>query len=234
MDHEKPQQIANLSEQALREITSLSKSSNPLHLFATIEEADAAYSAHQDAVNRRQRLFAAGYPHRHVGRLETMQGPSLRKAGELWPRVESNGIVFLIGDRGPGKTQMATWFAWQMLKSSRSCGRYIKLADLFGELKATWGGRGDKSEAKILDSYFKTKFLVIDEAQERGSGDNDRDWCDRVLTNLIDHRYDSMFPTVLCANYQLDSYAGQVPAAMRSRIVETGGLVLCDWESYRA
>lgn len=214
-------------------MASLSKSSSSQTIFKTPEEADVAYKAHLASKGGLTRLSAAKFPARHIETLERMKGPSLAKAKELWPKVSRGGMIFLIGDRGPGKTQMATWMAWKFLCDERSCGYYVKLADLYAELRGTWGRKDGKTEADILSRYFKVGFLVIDEAQERGSSENDRDWCDRTLTNLIDHRYDAMLATVLCGNYSLEAYQQNIPAAIQSRLVEAGGVVVCDWPSYR-
>jgi DNA replication protein DnaC len=164
-----------------------------------------------------------------------MFGPGLECAKELLPRLLTpGGIVFLIGDRGPGKTQMATWFAAEMVKDGMTCGLYRKSLDLFGEIRGSWKQGAPKSEEEVIRTFKKARFLVIDEAQERGDTDSDRQWCDRMITHIIDHRYDSMLSTLIVANLNKQSYETTIPSSIRSRVAECGGVKACDWASYRA
>jgi DNA replication protein DnaC len=200
-------------------------------MFSTPEEADAAHADYLRKKGWKQQLVDGGYPQRHIDKLDVMAGPSFDKAKDLWPRLRDNGLLCLIGERGPGKTQMAVYFAQQMLNEGRKCGKYTKALDFFGAMKATWGGKGD--ETAVFKRYAESAFLVLDEAQERGDSENDRAWCERTFSLLIDHRYDSMLPTLVVANYTSERYGSDMPASVRSRINETGGVCVCDWPSYR-
>lgn len=200
-------------------------------MFSTPEDADRAWEEHKKSKAWKDKLQEGHFPQRHIETLQSMHGPSLQKAEELLPRLLSNGILFLIGDRGPGKTQMATWLAWRLVKSGTSV-RYSKMLDFLGALKSTWGD-GKGNEAEVLRKHAIAGFLCLDEAQERGDSENDRAWGERNFTLLVDHRYDAMLPTIIVANYTPDQYRRDVPASIRSRISETGGVVNCDWPSYR-
>lgn len=180
-----------------------------------------------------RRLLGAGFPARHVRQLGAgLHGPSLAKARELWPRLAGGDALFLLtGDRGPGKTQMAAWWAGERVRAGQSAGRYVKCADLLGEIKATWheGGRRVGTEHDVLRKYRRAPYLVIDEFHERGGSD----WENRCLVNLLDHRYDDMLATVLIANFAESKVAEAIPASVISRAQQTGGLVVCDWRGYR-
>lgn len=164
--------------------------------------------------------------------LPQMYGEGLEAAKAVQPLVE-RGIVFLIGDRGPGKTQIATWLAAQRVLAGNNAGMYRKAMDVWGEIRGTWRQGADKTEDTVIRRFRKTAFLVVDEAQERGDTEADRQWCDRMLTHLIDHRYDAMLPTVLVANLSVTDYEKTVPSSIRSRVAECGGVKVCDWPSYR-
>lgn len=202
-------------------------------MFATQEEADAAYKEHLFRKQSVERLRSAGYPKRHIENLSKMHGPGYFKAHALWPTIRDGGTVFLIGDRGPGKTQITTFFAEQMLRANRSCGRYVTAVELFSALKSTWGSESKQSETEVLKAYQKAAFLVIDEAQERGDTANDKAWSEKVFTQICDYRYRQMLPTAACFNYTLERFEADVPASIRSRLSECGGLAVCDWPSYR-
>jgi DNA replication protein DnaC len=179
------------------------------------------------------KLSKNGFPSRHIARLEKgLYGESEAKAAQLWPQVRSGDcLILLYGDRGPGKTQIATVWAHKRIDDGLAAGKYIKLVDLLGEIRATWhdGGRGVGTETDILRKYRTTKYLVIDECAEIAG----KEWETRYLTNIIDHRYDSMLATILISNATPETIRDHIPASILDRATETGGLVHCDWESYR-
>lgn len=178
-------------------------------------------------------LLQKGFPKRHVAQLgDGLQGPCLTRADELMSRVESgDALLILVGTRGPGKTQMATYWAGKLVLGGSNSVRYIKCADLIGEIKATWHDGGSKvgTEQDVLRKYRNVKYLVIDEFHERGGSD----WESRCLVNLIDHRYDDMLATVLIANLSPDEAKKQINPSIIDRANQTGGLIVCDWKSYR-
>jgi DNA replication protein DnaC len=179
-----------------------------------------------------EKLEKAGFPLRHRLKLKDMVGPGLDKARQLWDTVEAvDAILLLCGDRGPGKTQIATWLAARRVKSGKAAGLYVKCTDLFGEIKSTWhdGGRSVGTENDILRKYRRASYLVIDEMHERGASD----WESRILVTLLDHRYDSMLTTVLISNYAKEKLAEAINPSILSRAAETGGIVDCNWPSYR-
>lgn len=180
-----------------------------------------------------RKLEERGYPERHRKHLKVMEGPSLAKAEALWPRVESGDcLIVLVGDRGPGKTQMATYWAYIRLSKNLTAGWYRKTADLISEIKMTWADNGKiaGTEHDLIRKYRTVPFLVLDEFNEKGASD----WEARTLNNIIDHRYDAMLSTVIIANLSLDKVKDAISASILSRAEETGGLVNCNWPSYRA
>lgn len=153
-------------------------------------------------------------------------------AQSFLPRIlKGDCLLMLIGDRGPGKTQIATWWAMERLKTDKFAGWYRKTADLISEIKTTWrdGGKNVGTEDDVLKKYRKTEYLVLDEFHEKGSSD----WEARTLINIIDHRYDNMLATVLIANMSEQQVRLEINPSIVSRAEETGGLVICDWPSYR-
>jgi DNA replication protein DnaC len=101
-------------------------------------------------------------------------------------------VVILLGDRGTGKTVMATYLAGML-----GTGMYIKACDLFRKIRGTFGSDSKLTEADVLRPFETCEFLVIDEAQERKK---DSDWELVTLTNLIDKRYDRFKSTAIIAN----------------------------------
>lgn len=176
------------------------------------------------------RMRDGGFPKRAMDKLNEMFGPSLAKAEELLPLIlAGDAILLLHGDRGPGKTQMATWWAFQRGLKGLATGRYVKAFDLLGMIKESWESKR-ASESMVIRGFKKTPFLVIDEFQER----SESDWDNRTLTNILDHRYDSRLVTVLIANLRREDLKERIPASILSRAEEVGGRVFCNWPSYRA
>jgi DNA replication protein DnaC len=179
-----------------------------------------------------EKMQERGYPKRSCLRIGANElfGPALQKAKDLWPRVKGeDAILLLTGDRGPGKTQIASLWAFWRAQEGIPFGHYVKHADLMSEIKTTWGASGQKTESQILGKYRKAAYLVIDEIQEKGTSD----WESRIAVNIIDHRYDNMLVTILIANYSEAEVAQHVNKSILSRCRETGGHVVCDWPSYR-
>jgi DNA replication protein DnaC len=180
-----------------------------------------------------EKLEARGFPARHRKRLkEGLHGPGFEKAADLLPKIlQGDCLLLLVGDRGPGKTQMATWWAAERMRAGKFPGWYRKTADLISEIKTTWnsGGKSIGTEDDLLKKYRTAAFLVLDEFHERGSSD----WEARTLGNIIDHRYDNMLATVIIANMSEKEVRAQISQSIVSRAEETGGMVVCDWSSYR-
>lgn len=178
-------------------------------------------------------LKEAGFPKRHRKALPDMHGVGLDMAKELLPKVLSGDcLLLLVGDRGPGKTQIATWLGWQrLLNGAPTKGHYVKCVDLIGEIKASWSdvSKGGRTESEVLKKCKQASFLVVDELHEKGASE----WEARTLVNIIDHRYDNMLATLLIANLSIEQVKTQVNPSILSRAQQTGGVVPCDWPSYR-
>lgn len=181
---------------------------------AEITKGRAAMEFHQSFPARAQRDTAL------------MTGPALTKAQQLFPKLKngSGPVLIVIGDRGTGKTVMATWLAGML-----GFGCYTKAFDLFADIKKTYQANSKTSEDQVLRRFYQAGFLVIDEAQER----KESEWENTILTNLIDKRYDALKPTVIIANLKEEALNACLGASIISRALRTaGGLVVCDWPAY--
>jgi DNA replication protein DnaC len=117
-------------------------------------------------------LLSKGFPYRHVLQLGAMKGKSLEVAQSMKAKIVSGDcLIILVGNLGPGKTQMATYWARLFISAVSPLIRYVKCADLIGEIKATWhdGGRKIGTESDVLLKYRRAKYLVIDEFRETRS-----------------------------------------------------------------
>jgi DNA replication protein DnaC len=141
--------------------------------------------------------------------------------------IDGGWIVALLGKRGTGKTQMAVRSGvGQIILADKSV-RYLKLADLFRQLRDAMGSRA--SEQATIHRYATPWLLILDEAHERTGSDFE----DRTLTDLIDKRYDRMLPTVFVSNQKPDAFQKSVGVSIVSRMQEAGTVIECTWESFR-
>ncbi len=170
------------------------------------------------------------FPQRSLAFVQTREwkGPAAAKARELLPFILHDGIMVLHGDRGTGKTCMATWWA-----TEKGRGMYVKALDLFNIIRSTMFGTRDRRSnerdtLRVVEKFRASDFLVIDEAHERG----ETDFEDRTLVNLIDHRYDAMLPTVLIGNLTQEATIQSLGPSITRRINQTGGFVHCNWPPY--
>lgn len=144
----------------------------------------------------------------------------LRKLGEGF-------LVALLGTRGGGKTQLAVEIIRHSCWRERSC-RYVKTLDLFLELRGTYAERNN-SEESVLTRFSKVDLLVLDEAGVRG----ETDFENRMLTHLIDTRYDAKKDTLLISNQRPEEFAKSIGPSISDRLRECGGIIECTWASFR-
>jgi DNA replication protein DnaC len=150
-----------------------------------------------------------------------------------------DGFLFVLaGKRGTGKTQIATSIAVEEIarmvplwRQYRECHWpfYITARQLFREIRATYSRDSEMDEVQILKRFSDPHLLVIDEAHERGN----TEWEDRTLTDLIDRRYGMKKDTILISNMTRAELPAALGPSIISRLHETGGVIECNWESFR-
>lgn len=136
-------------------------------------------------------------------------------------------IVMLCGIRGSGKTKMAVSVAKLYAKNEMKSA-YYKAIEIFMAIRGTYGG-SDLNETEVVKKFIIPSLLIIDEAHERGNSE----WEDRMLTYIIDKRYDSLRDTLLISNQKPDECIKSVGQSIASRILETGAIMECNWNSFR-
>lgn len=192
-------------------------------------DADAINAEHDRAEAKRvgmMMFFDADVPKRHFARPAILPGPWADKLKDLEGQVGKGCLLALLGKRGTGKTQMAV----ELMRHTCVQGglaKYTTAMRFFTAIKDSY--KGDTTESAVLNQYLKPQILVIDEAQERG----ETGWEDRLLTHLIDCRYGAMKDTVLVSNLSRREFERAIGSSILSRMSETGGIIECNWPSFR-
>lgn len=195
-----------------------------------LARAVEAHEPHQTQPTTRppSELENRGYSPRAIAATATMRGPGLQWAQKLLPMAMTDGLIVLAGGPGTGKTVLATWLAVEREAKGKNPGRFLTAYEMFSRMKQCWG-KNEDSEA-VLANWKRVPFLVIDEAQTRAG----TDWENNVLDELINARYSRMLPTVLIANLTLAEAQKSLGPRIMDRANECGGVVDCNWPSYRA
>jgi len=138
-------------------------------------------------------------------------------------------LVGLVGRFGSGKTVMATMLMWDAcLHLGVKSVWYCTAARFFRELQASFKSE-TSTEQGVMNRYVGYDLLVIDEAHERANSDYE----DRRLVEVINMRYGRGRDTILITNLSMQEFAGSIGGAVMDRMNQVGGLVDCDWPSFR-
>ena len=170
----------------------------------------------------------AGIPKRHAKRQDFAGEQWKAKLASMRERIGTGFIVALVGTRGVGKTQMGVEMVEAQIESLRSA-QFTTAMDVFLSIKASFRRDASVDERQIVEDYCRPKFLVIDEVQERAESA----WEDRILTHIINTRYNDEKDTLLIGNITPEAFKEAMGNSVVSRLIETGGIMSCDWESFR-
>jgi DNA replication protein DnaC len=166
-----------------------------------------------------------------------------KRAGAEWVKArdkiysvldaDRGSLIALVGKRGTGKTQMSVDAAVVTAYRKPCIIKYCKIVEFYFAVKATFESR-DTEQSAILQ-FVHPELLILDEIQEKA----DSDWSRRLLTYLIDRRYDKMKHTILIGNVDPPGPNGVDPLiecigdSAYSRMIETGCVIRANWSSYR-
>lgn len=198
-------------------------------------EAELAKMAAEEAAANTAKLFRdAGVPPRQAKPVALIDGDPREaqweeKLAVCRQHMGKGCLLALVGKRGSGKTQMAAELIRDAARAGRPA-RYVRTIEFFMAIKSTWRKESATDEAATIQQYVKPALLVLDEAHERGESETEN----RLLRYLIDCRYGKMRDTVLIANMEPEAFLRDIGSSVASRMEETGGVIRCDWGSFRS
>jgi DNA replication protein DnaC len=147
----------------------------------------------------------------------------------LSQRLGTGVMILLLGRHGTGKTQLCVELLKQVTAENRG-GLYRTLTEFFSLLRSTYGGRGRTTEDEVMREHQAPSLLVLDEVGKCV----DSNWEATVFFELINRRYAAEKDTILSCNLDPDQVQDAIDSSILSRLQETGGIIQCDWPSFRA
>lgn len=137
------------------------------------------------------------------------------------------GILALLGKRGTGKTQVAAVAVMESIRAMLEACQIATTSELLADAKSRFEDIG--GDADWVRDWSRPWLLVIDEFNRRC----DSDWGLLMLEALLDRRYRDCKRTILIANATAQDFAAIAGASIADRIREGGGIIECDWASFR-
>lgn len=133
----------------------------------------------------------------------------------------STGPLILSGTVGTGKSHKSCSMLRAFIEKRNSPGYYITAAEYCRDIRSTWSGRADFSEAQILRRYSETTFLVLDDLGAGKAADVD------LIQDLICERYDAgLLPyTVVSTNIAAPAFNERFGERVADRLREGATLI---------
>ena len=183
------------------------------------------------AVNERVRSLIAdgGFPLRHLRCTVDKSGPWGVKLEELTLKLGKGIILALVGTRGNGKTQLAVALAKRRIRATLKPAMFATATDFFMQIKSTYRKDSDRDESEVVGAFSAPELLILDEIGKRGGSE----WENNLLFELLNRRYNDLRDTIVIDNRSMAEFADTIGPSLASRMNEGGGIVHCDWETFR-
>lgn len=179
---------------------------------------------------RADELFRAGrIPPRHRDTTQiNREGPWGAAEAKLLTKLDAGAEVALISKGGLGKTQLAVEILREGAQRLYTV-RYATATEFFLDLTASFK-EPQKTERDVIEEYYRPRVLVLDEMDKRA----EKEWHQRLLFELADRRYrHGLKYTLLIANQEKADFIASIGPSIAGRMRETGGIIECDWPSFR-
>ncbi len=169
-------------------------------------------------------------PERHVSASPQFTGDWGARFKSIGDMINSGrGVtIALVGERGNGKTQMSVELMRVATKQLKWA-LFTTAMGFFIAVKTSYRRDAEKTEENIMLEYGKPNLLVIDEIGKR----SDSEWENNMLFELLNRRYNAIRDTILICNKSKPDFEDYLGPSIASRMNETGGIIECNWPSFR-
>lgn len=196
-------------------------------------EREAKFKAEELDVRRRAVIELRSQwnaPRRHslFDLKQGQKGKWAQKLAVLEGMAGKGYLAALVGIRGNGKTQMAVELMKHATRNLRTA-HFFTAMEFFETVKTTYRQTSLESEQAVIKRFRKPALLVVDEIGKR----SENDWENNLLFGILNGRYNDLTDTVLIDNRTKQEFVSTIGASLASRISETGGIIECDWPSFR-
>lgn len=171
---------------------------------------------------------AANLPKRHLACDVDRSGTWGKTESGLRARLGAGCTLALIGGNGPGKTQMAVELAKDAMRAGSRV-HYTTAVEMIMHFKEPFNPGAKETERGIMGQYRRYGLLIIDEYHEK----RETDWERQTLFELLNKRYADMTDTILISNLPASGMASIVGPSIADRMREGGGIIECNWPSFR-
>lgn len=132
-----------------------------------------------------------------------------------------------VGRCGTGKNMLSALIAQDVVAAGHTA-LHTTAAKLVRRIRSSWGGHG--CEEGVIEQFVGPDLLIIDEVGVQAGSDTEQ----RLLTEVINDRYEAMRPTICLSNHtvkELEHYLGE--RAMDRFCEGESRVLVFDWDSYR-
>lgn len=136
--------------------------------------------------------------------------------------------LLLYGVPGNGKTHLAA-SVHNYLKKQGKIVVFVRMPDLLGKIRATFGKDKQESEAQILKALSVCDLLIIDDL----GAEKLTDWVEDILYRIIDGRYRMKKPVMATSNLDPELLAGKLGRRIYDRLEEMSQPIENRATSYR-
>lgn len=130
--------------------------------------------------------------------IESFQGAAMQDLAREWvtPWPPSKPFLFMLGDRGNGKTHLSVAILRELWEQRRFWGKFCQVSEMLNAIRASYDPDNDATADGILSPYKMAPLLVLDDI---GVG-KQTPWVDEQLWLLVSYRYTRGLPTIASAN----------------------------------
>jgi DNA replication protein DnaC len=117
--------------------------------------------------------------------------------------------LLLAGSKGWGKTHLAACIVNKRVERNEPA-KFTTFRELLDEIK---GGFSDNTSQETVKFYKETEFLVLDDL----GAENQTDYSEAELYNIINYRYSNRLPTVITTNVNPSKIDSRVSDRMQDK-----------------